>query len=342
MQFLFDIINVPLGYVLSFFADLLGGSFAWAVLVFTFVLNLVMLPLMVKSQKSAVQQTRIKPKLDDIRERYKDDRQKQAEETQKLYQQENVSMSGGCLPMIIRMLIMFSIYSLIMSPLTYLQGADKSQVTNVANTLREYVVELKKEDPDRYEKINDEYSVTSMSASNQLALIKLINEGPEKIEEILGEKKFAKIEDDLNAVIKDIEEKPIDYSLFGIDLTENPEFSFDIFNDFELIWLLPILAFLAQMLTSVVSMLIQKKNNPDAPSMMGMMLTMPLISLFIGFTFPGGVCFYWICSSLVGGLLQSAMQLVYSPHRMLASERAKELSKRCDFEIKQLEKFNNQ
>ena len=74
--------------------------------------------------------------------------------------------------------------------------------------------------------------------------------------------------------------------------------------------------------------------------MAGMMLTMPLISLFIGFSLPGGVGFYWICSSLIGGAIQAVIQLVYGPQRMLARERAKELVKQCDFEAGQLKKFN--
>ena len=60
--------------------------------------------------------------------------------------------------------------------------------------------------------------------------------------------------------------------------------------------------------------------------MMGMMLTMPLISLFIGFSLPGGVTFYWACSSLIGGFIQLAVQQLYGPHKMLSRERLKELN----------------
>ena len=131
----------------------------------------------------------------------------------------------------------------------------------------------------------------------------------------------------------------ISYMLFNIDLTEKPNFDINIFAKYQTIWLIPILAFLAQMLTSVISMIINKKSNPDAPNMAGMMLTMPLISLFLGFTFPGGVGFYWICSSLIGGLIQSFVQIYYGPAKMLASERRKELRARADFEKKQFEKL---
>ena len=66
---------------------------------------------------------------------------------------------------------------------------------------------------------------------------------------------------------------------------------------------------------------------------------MPLITLFIGFGLPGGVGFYWICSSLIGGLLQSAVQVFYGPQKLLAATRSKELGVQADFELKQLEKF---
>ena len=76
--------------------------------------------------------------------------------------------------------------------------------------------------------------------------------------------------------------------------------------------------------------------------MAGIMLTMPLLSLFIGFTLPGGGGFYWICSSIIGGFIQTAIQQFYGPHKMLARERAKELSQQLDFEVGQIKKINAQ
>ena len=127
----------------------------------------------------------------------------------------------------------------------------------------------------------------------------------------------------------------------GIDLTEKPVFNINIFNSFKLNWLMPIIAFMAQIISSLISMAIQKKTNPDAPSMAGMLFTMPLISLFIGFGFPGGVTFYWTCSSLIGGFIQLGVQHFYGPHKMLSRERSKELSKQCDFEAGQIKKLSS-
>lgn len=298
MQTLFNIINKPLGWVLENIANLFGGNFAAAVFIFTLLINLILIPLSIKSQKSSVQQTRIKPKLDELKKRYGDDKVKLNEAMQKLYQEEGVSMSGGCLPMILRLVLMMSIYWLILSPLTYLTDVDKTVIAEATKL------------------------IGNNARAAELAVIEAVKNGSINSPEILT------AANNLN------------FNLFGINLTQTPKFGFNIFGgDFNINWFIPIGAFLSQMLTSVMSMGMQKKINPDAPNMAGMMLTMPLISLFIGFSVPCGVGFYWICSSLIGGFIQLGVQQFYGPHKMLSRERAKELSKQCDFEKTQINKI---
>ena len=300
METLFNIINKPLGWVLESIAGLFGGNFAAAVFVFTLLINLVLIPLNIKSQKSSVQQTRIKPKLDELKRRYGDDKQKYSEAMQKLYQEEGVSMSGGCLPMILRLVLMMSIYWLIMSPLTYLMHIDAETIKSATEALADTVKNAR---------------------GSELLIIEAVKSG--KID-------FPAISNALGS---------IDFNFFGIDLTETPKFSFNIFKDAQPIWAMPVLAFASQMISSLFSMKMQKKLNPEAPSMGGMLLTMPLISLFIGFGLPGGVAFYWACSSLIGGFIQIGVQNFYGPHKMLSRERVKELSKQCDFEAGQIKKI---
>ena len=337
MGSIFNIINIPLGYIMSFLSDLFGGNFAVAVFAFTVVINLLLLPLSIKSQKSTVQQTRIKPKLDELKKRYGDDKQKYSEAMQKLYQEEGVSMSGGCLPMIVRLVLMLSIYQIILSPLTYMARADESKVNHVSNAISTAMDDLKENNTEKYEKFMKEISWKS-TRSNQLSVIKIIRNDRNIVQEILSEKAYKKIESDYQSIKAADQATHVDYSFFGIDLTETPQFSFD-FSKAEKIWIMPLLAFLSQILTSILSMKMQKKNNPDAPNMAGMMLTMPLISLFIGFTLPGGVAFYWACSSLIGGLVQIGVQEFYGPHKMLASQRIKELVQEYNIEQTQLEKI---
>lgn len=347
MQTLFNIINVPLGYVMRFLANIFSNDFATAVAVFTLLINVILIPLSIKSQKSSVQQMRIKPKLDELKKKYGDDRQKMAMAQQELFQQEGVSMSGGCLPMLVRLALMMSIYWLILSPLTYIAQVDKADVTAVSTAITETMKDYQKNDKDKYDnysKMLTEVGWSEKSTNADLMLTNIVRNNPDIIKEVLPEAKYAEIEDEYNTIIEKDKKSGINYKLFGnekLDLTKTPKFSFNIFKEAQLLWLIPIGAFLAQILTSLISMRVNKINNPDAPSMMGMMLTMPLISLFIGFGLPGGVGFYWICSSLIGGLIQSGVQLWYGPHKMLARERAKELATQCDFETKQLNKFNN-
>ncbi len=298
-------INEPLGWVLRFIADFFGGNFAVAVFVFTLLINLAFIPLTIKSQKSAVQQLRIKPKLDELKKQYGDDKQKYSQAMSKLYQEENVSMSGGCLPMILRLVIMMSIYWLIMKPITYLMGIDANVIKEASQALIDSGVKV------------------ASGRSDELQIIGAVLGGKIASPEILEAT------------------KDISFSFLGIGLTETPHFSLDIFNNWDKTWVMPLLAFASQMLSSLFSMKLQKKTNPDAPSMTGMLIMMPLFSLWIGFSLPCGVTFYWACSSLIGGFLQIAVQQFYGPQKMLAKERAKELTKQCDFEAGQLEKLSN-
>ena len=293
-------INKPFGWILESIAGLVGGNFAASIFLFTLLINLILIPLSIKSQKSSVQQTRIKPKLDELKKRYGDDKQRYNAEMQKLYQEENVSMSGGCLPLILRLIFMMSIYWIILSPLTYLMHIDKNVISEAVKTLG-----------------------TTAKSGSELAVIDAVRNGTI----------------DSPAIAKALES--INFEFFGINLTQTPNFSFNIFNDFQTIWIMPIIAFGAQILSSLLSMAMQKKINPDAPSMNSMLLMMPLISLFIGFSLPGGVTFYWACSSLIGGLIQTGIQFYYGPHKMLARERVKELKKQYAFEEGQIKKLGS-
>lgn len=293
MQFIFNIINIPLGFILRFLSDLLFNNFAVAIIVFTVIINVATIPLTLKSQKSSVSQLKIKPKLDEIKKKYGDDKQKYNAEMQKLYQEENISMGGGCLPMIIRMLIMLSVFYLVRSPLQYLMGND-------VETLQK--------------------AWEALGNTGAIDQIKLFAYGRETL------------------AAKGVTVTDLDFTLFGINLTDRPVFGFNVVEQWQPIWLIPIGAFVVQMLTSVVSMKTQKKLNPDAPSMAGMMLTMPLITLFIGFTVPGAVGFYWLCSGLIGSVVQLAVQNFYGPQKMLAKERAGSIVRVYQEEKKYIEK----
>ena len=88
------------------------------------------------------------------------------------------------------------------------------------------------------------------------------------------------------------------------------------------------------MFSSILSMVQQKRTNPDAPSMAGMMLTMPIMSLVISFNAPAGLGFYWACSSLIGAFINIFVQECFGPRKAIANEQAKLINKKADEEKK--------
>ena len=292
---MFDFILKPLGWILQQFAYLFNGSFAWSVFMFTLVVNLLMIPLSIKTQKSSVGQMRIRPKMEALKKKYGDDKQRYSAEMQKLYQEENVSMSGGCLPMLIRLPIMLGVYQVVLSPLKYIAG--------VSTELIQKATELA-----------SKAGIINNTAYPEVDIINNLNhKGLESVSDSV-----------LN------EMGNINFDFFGINLTSSPDFNINIFGPegFNRTWIIPILAFASAMLTSIVSMQIQKRMNPDAPRMGGMMLTMPFISLIIGFSVSCAAGFYWACSSLIAGAIQSIIQIYYGPNKIIAAQQSKELVKR--------------
>ena len=286
-------INTPLGYILSWLSSIFAGNFAAAVFVFTLLINLVMLPLTIKSQKSSAQQARLKPRLEALKKKCGDDKVKFNQEQQALMQQENVAMAGGCLPMMIRLVIMWGVYAVITSPLTYILGLDSASLADAAYAAKDLGL------------------LTNVTTSSELSIYNLIQSGAIEVAGIPASSLAA-----------------VDFNLFGINLTETPTFDFNIFKNFQTIWLIPIFSFVTAIASSIATMMIQKKTNPDAPRMAGMMLTMPILSLVIAFTVPGAVGLYWAASNVISGGLQLIMQIVYNPNRMIAMEQAKTIIKK--------------
>jgi len=116
------------GWILKFFYDLVGNNYALALIIFTVFFRMILLPSTISQQKGAAKQMRMQAKLARIQEKYKDyhkpDRQqKMAEEQQALYQQEGYSsMTGGCLPLLIQLPIMYGLYGAVYKPLSYILG----------------------------------------------------------------------------------------------------------------------------------------------------------------------------------------------------------------------------
>lgn len=122
--FVYEKLAIPTQHVLNWLAEILGGSYGWSIIVITFVVRLILMPIMIKQSKNAtIQQEKIsliRPQLNKLQERQKAAKtpEEQAAVSQammKLYRDNNISMTGGigCLPLLIQMPIFAALYAAI-------------------------------------------------------------------------------------------------------------------------------------------------------------------------------------------------------------------------------------
>ena len=86
------------------------NNYALTIILFTIVIKLLVLPLNLKSRRSTMRMSSVQPKMAELQEKYKDDQEKLNQKMQELYRKEGVSPMGGCLPMIISMVILFAMF----------------------------------------------------------------------------------------------------------------------------------------------------------------------------------------------------------------------------------------
>ena len=100
------------------------------------------------------------------------------------------------------------------------------------------------------------------------------------------------------------------------------------------IWVIPLLSFATSLASSFISMANTKKTNGESnPAANGcMMIMMPLFSLWITFSVPGAVGWYWVCSNIISTIIMTAMQKLYFPGKLIAEIEAKEARKRRSLE----------
>lgn len=125
------------GYILNFIYELVK-NYGLAIIIFSVLLKLVLLPLSIKQQKTMKKTAKIQKKVKELQEKYKNDQMKMNQEMMDLYKKENLSPFSGCLSSIIQIVLLFAMFGLVRSPLTYMKKID-------TDTLNNYVVEIKQE-----------------------------------------------------------------------------------------------------------------------------------------------------------------------------------------------------
>ena len=111
------------GYVLNYLYNLVQ-NYGWAIIIFSVLLKLIMLPLTIKQQKTMKKTAKVQDELKSIQVKYRNDPEKLNRETIDLYKREKISPFSGCLSSILQLLIFLSLFYLVSRPLTYMKKID--------------------------------------------------------------------------------------------------------------------------------------------------------------------------------------------------------------------------
>ena len=117
---MFEFLANLFGYLLSFLYNIVN-NYGIAIILFTLIIKLLLLPLSIKQQKTMRKSAKMQEKMKVIQFKYKNDTEKMNQEMMNLYKTEKMSPFSGCLTAIIQLLLLLSIFYLVKSPITYME-----------------------------------------------------------------------------------------------------------------------------------------------------------------------------------------------------------------------------
>ena len=278
-----DLIRVPFGYLLDWLYTF-TNNYGLALILFSLIVKLVLLPMSVKSKKSMLKMSRLSPQVKALESKYGDDKQKYQLAVQQLYKEEGVSMGGGCLWSFIPLIILLPLYYVIREPITYMMHNSRS--------ISEAIVAF-------IQASGENLGTNSYYA--QLAAAGHIGDYMEELKSL--------------AVTANANLQAMNFQFLGIDLAGIPSFRFwecEGWGEIGL-FLIPVVSAGLQAASMWIS---QKMNNQVATNADGekdaaaaktanqttatMLIMMPLMSLWIGYSMPAAISIYWIAQAVFG------------------------------------------
>ena len=284
-----DIIRIPFGWILDFLYQL-TTNYGVALILFAIIVRLVLMPINAKSKKSMMKVSRLQPRINEIKEKYANDQQKQNEAIQKLQQEEGATMGcGGCLWSLVPLLILFPLYNVVRQPIQYMLHESADAAAAIINIVKTNLPE----------------AFSSNNFYDELSAAAHISKFVDAIKEA-------------GIAVSDRTLEGLSFTFLGIDLAQIPNWQF--WNWKEISWntiggvLIPLMSGGSQVLQMWLS---QRSNNSvitdkdgledkkaaeqsqSAQQTKMMMWMMPLMSLCIGMTVPAALSLYWFVGGVV-------------------------------------------
>ena len=292
------IILTPFAWLLLRFYEL--GGYGLALILFAIVVKTILFPVTLKGKKSMIQTTMLSGKMQQLQKQYGKDRERYNLEVQKLYEREKVNPMGGCLWSMIPLVLLIALFYIIREPLTHFMNLSADQIALLADQLNwstEAVAHgwVSQSAMDKLLQQLSSGEITTVfqnGAYNQVYLASLINESNlASLQAALGEAGSGLL--------------AMDFTFLGLNLASIPNWKFWVGGLSSIgLFLLPLVSTAVSFLSMKVSMATNKINNQVKNEQMDrtnrmMMYTMPLMSLWIGFTVPAGLSIYWIAQYVV-------------------------------------------
>lgn len=281
---------------------------ALCIIIFTILIKAIMIPMNIKQQKFSRLSSRMQPELQAIQKKYagksrtdQDAMRKQSMEMNELYEKYGVSPTGGCLPLLITMPIIFALYRVIYNIPTHIDF-----IGNLYKNIADSIMNV-----DGYEEIMTDIA-SGMKRVNVSGDVDTVSEVINVLSNMKTEQ-WSELKEAFPAcadVISTNSDKIIDINrfLFGLNISDWP--TTKMFPGL----IIPILALIVQWVqTKQISSNNNNtidKSNPTAQSMLMMTKIMPFFSAFICLSLPIGVGIYWI----VSGLFQIIQQFFVNKH----------------------------
>lgn len=274
------------GYLLELLYNLVN-NYGLAIILFTVVIKVLLIPLSIKQQKTMKKSTELQEKMKVIQFKYKNDPEKMNQETMNLYKAENMSPFSGCLTAIVQFILILSIFYLVRSPLTYMQKIP-------VDAINTYVQQLKEDG----KTISDVYP--------EIDIIKEYNWLKEK-----------------NPEDSNVEKLNLQMNFLGLDLSKIPQQNMTDYT----VYIIPVLyilsSFVSMRLTTAMTEKKKKEKNDakvieneeekqlepveksenemDTVMQTNKMMSwmMPILSISIALVAPLGLALYWLMNNIL-------------------------------------------
>ncbi len=292
---MFGFLAAPLAIIMRFIYDFIQ-NYGWTIIIFTFLVRIIMIPLSLMQQKSTARMSAYQPFIQEIQKKWANDKNRQSQELQKFYTENKIKMTGGCLPMLINMLVLFGIIGVIQAPLQYMVGMPKDQIQNAIVIMAEHRDDIKVEGGNNY--------------TIQSVLIGEMKQNPEWFTEGANNAEGQLVKVDQQWVQK---VDQFNFQFLGLNLAERPTMDFNVYL------ILPILS----ILTMFASQIIMMRTSGTMPgqsknTMMVMTVAMGLMFGFFAFTVPVGFSLYYTVSNVALTVQQLFMKKIYDPEKLKA------------------------